>query len=291
MSTRGAIVITGASTGIGAAAAEALARDGFIVFAGVRSDADAVRIATLHPNLRPLRLEVTDRQAIAAAAETVAASGLPLRGLVNNAGIAIGGPLEFLPVDELRRIFEINVFAGLAVSQAFLPQLRATRGRLVFVGSISGRLAVPFVAPYSASKFALRALADAMRVELQRTGVAVALIEAPSVKTPIWAKGLASRDALLASLPPEALEHYGDDLEMLFEQTEREGRGALPVGIVTRAIRHALTAPKPRANYLVGFPARAGSIVAMLPTALRDRALGTKERLAKTSVKTSVRKG
>ena len=208
-----------------------------------------------------------------------------MRGVVNNAGIAVAGPLEFLPVDELRRIFEINVFGALEVSQAFLPQLRAQRGRLVFVGSISGRLAVPFIAPYSASKFALRALADAMRVELIQAGVAVTLIEPGSVKTPIWAKGRASRDALLGLLPPEALVHYSRQIEALFEQTEREERSAMPVEVVTRAIRHALTARKPRANYLLGAPARAGSILAMLPAALRDRALGAKERLRHPSVR------
>jgi NAD(P)-dependent dehydrogenase (short-subunit alcohol dehydrogenase family) len=277
--------VTGASTGIGAAAAEALAKDGFTVFAGVRGDRDAARIAALHPNLRPLRLDVTDREAIRAAAEVVASSDAPLRGLVNNAGIAVAGPLEFLPVDELRRIFEINVFGALEVSQAFLPQLRAQRGRLVFVGSISGRLAFPFMAPYSASKFALRALADAMRLELTAAGVAVALIEPGSVKTPIWAKGRASRDALLGLLPPEALVHYGRQIEALFEQTEREERGAMPVDVVTRAILHALTARKPRANYLLGAPARAGSIVAMLPAALRDRAIGASARLSDASAR------
>lgn len=280
---RGAIAITGSSTGIGAAAAEALAKEGFVVFAGVRSEADATRIAALHPNVRPLRLDVTEIATIRSAAEAVASSGIPLRGLVNNAGIAVGGPLEFLPVDELRRVFEINVFGALEVSQAFLPLLRAQRGRLVFVGSISGRLSVPFIAPYSASKFALRAIADAMRAELAPAGIAVSLIEPGSVKTPIWAKGRASREALLGLLPPEALVHYRQQMDALFEQTEREERGAMPVEVVTRAIEHALTASKPRANYLLGGPARAGSILAILPAALRDRAMRASMRLPHSS--------
>ncbi len=190
---RGAVVVTGASSGIGQAAAELLAREGFVAFAGVRNEADAARVGALHPNVRAVRLDVTDRASIGAAAEVVAASALPLRGVVNNAGVAIAGPLEFLPVDQLRRQFEVNVFGALEVSQAFLPQLRVSRGRLIFVGSISGRLAIPFIAPYSASKFALRALTDALRVELGPAGIAVALLEPSSVKTPIWQKGRDSR--------------------------------------------------------------------------------------------------
>ena len=276
---REAVVVTGASTGIGAGAAALLAREGFLVFAGVRNDADAARAATLHDNVRPLRLDVTQRDEIRAAAELVAASGHPLRAVVSNAGIAVGGPLEFLPVDELRRIFEINVFGAAELTQAFLAQLRMSRGRLVFVGSISGRLAVPFVAPYSMSKFALRALADALRVELRPAGIAVSLLEPSAVKTPIWSKGRDSRAALLALLPPQATERYGAQLNAMFEQIEREERGAMPVETVARAILHAVTARKPRARYLLGTGARAGSVVALLPTALRDRAIRASMRL------------
>jgi NAD(P)-dependent dehydrogenase (short-subunit alcohol dehydrogenase family) len=276
---REAVVVTGASTGIGAATAALLAHEGFIAFAGVRSDADAARVATLHEHVRPLRLDVTDRDAVHAAAETVAASGHVLRGVVSNAGIAVAGPMEFLPVDELRRQFEINVFGAVELAQAFLPQLRASRGRLVFVGSISGRIAVPFVAPYSMSKFALRALADALRIELAPAGIAVSLVEPSAVKTPIWSKGRDSRDALLALLPPQAMERYGAQIEAMFNQVEREERGAMPVETVARAILHAIGARKPRARYLLGAGARAGSVVALLPTALRDRALRASMRL------------
>jgi NAD(P)-dependent dehydrogenase (short-subunit alcohol dehydrogenase family) len=266
-----AVMITGASTGIGAAAAELLARNGMIAFAGVRNDADAARVEALHPNVRAVRCDVTDRASILAAAETVAASGLPLRGVVSNAGIAVAGPLEFLPVDELRRQFEVNVFGAVEVAQAFLPQLRRTRGRLVFVGSISGRLAVPFIAPYSASKFALRAIANAMRVELRPAGIAVALIEPSSVKTPIWQKGRDSREAYLALLPPEALERYGSQIETVFRITEAEEHSGMPVEKVSAAIMHALTARKPQTSYLLGGRGRGGSILAMLPAGLRDR--------------------
>jgi NAD(P)-dependent dehydrogenase (short-subunit alcohol dehydrogenase family) len=275
----GAVVITGASSGIGQAAAERFAHDGFVTFAGVRSDADAARLAGLHPNIRPLKLDVTDRAAIDAAAKSVAASGIPLRGVVNNAGVAVAGPLEFLPVDELRRQFEINLFGPIAVSQAFLPQLRVSRGRLIFVGSISGRLAIPFISPYSASKFALRALTDALRVELAPAGIAVVLVEPGSVRTSIWGKGRASRDRLMALLTPLATEYYGAQIDAVFAQTRREEDHAMPVERVTAALLHALTASKPHARYLVGRDARAGSIVALLPPALRDRVLRASMKL------------
>lgn len=268
-----AVVVTGASSGIGADVVARLAREGYVAFAGVRTDADAAVAAALHERVRPLRLDVTDRASIRAAAETVAASGLALRAVVSNAGVAVAGPLEFLPVDELRRQFEINVFGAVELAQAFLPQLRVSRGRLVFVGSISGRLAVPFIAPYSASKFALRALADALRVELGPAGIAVSLIEPSSVKTPIWQKGRESRETLLTLLPPAALERYGAQIEAVFKATAREERIAMPVADVSRAILHAIAARKPRARYLLGGPARTGSVVALLPPALRDRAL------------------
>jgi NAD(P)-dependent dehydrogenase (short-subunit alcohol dehydrogenase family) len=266
-------VLTGASSGIGAAAAGALAEAGYVVFAGVRSDADAARAEASHPSVRPLILDVTDAESIATAARVVAESGLPLRGLVNNAGIAIAGPLEFLSLAEVRRAFDVNVFGAIAVTQAFLPQLRAAHGRIVFVGSSSGRLSIPFVAPYSASKFALRAISDAFRMELRAAGIAVTLVEPGSVKTPIWQKGRDARTALLDSLSEHARTIYGGALDALFLGTEYEERTGLPVERVSSAIVHALTARKPRTNELLGFPARAGSILALLPARVRERIL------------------
>jgi NAD(P)-dependent dehydrogenase (short-subunit alcohol dehydrogenase family) len=270
---RGAIVITGASTGIGAGAAERMARDGFIVFAGVRNAADGERLAAAHPNIRSLMLEVTDPASSAAAAATVRASGLPLRGLVNNAGIAVAGPLEFLPIDQIRRVFEVNFFGALAVTQAFLPLLRPPKGRIVFIGSIAGRLPIPFVAPYSTSKFALRAASDALRIELRPSGVRVALLEPSSVKTPIWKKGRDSRARLLASMPPEALERYGPQIAGVLDSTEGEERSGMPVERISDAIAHALTDPKPRARYLLGAGAKAGGVIALLPPLLRAAAM------------------
>jgi NAD(P)-dependent dehydrogenase (short-subunit alcohol dehydrogenase family) len=266
---RGAVVVTGASSGIGAASAELLAREGFTVFAGVRSDEAAARVRALHERIRPIQLDVTKDDSIAAAAREVAAGGVPLHGLVNNAGIAIGGPLEFLPIELLRRQFEVNVFGPVAVSQAFLPQLREHRGRIVFVGSVSGRLAVPFLAPYSSSKFALRAIADAIRRELAPAHIRVSLVEPSSVKTPIWEKGRRSRDELVRRFGPKAAEYYAREFETMFRRTAEAEMSGMPVERVTRAILHALTARSPKAHYLIG--SRIASFVGTLPAPIQDR--------------------
>ena len=165
----GAVVITGASTGIGRATALHLDRLGYRVFAGVRQEADAESIRQRSSaRLSPVFLDVTAAASIQAAATLVAAEvgETGLAGVVNNAGIGLGGPLEFFPIDELRRQFEINIVGPLAVTQAFLPLIRRGRGRIVLVGSISSRRASPIAGPYNASKFALEALADALRLEL-----------------------------------------------------------------------------------------------------------------------------
>ena len=272
-----AVVVTGASTGIGADAAEAIARAGYIVFAGVRNDTAAERIGSVHENIRPLRLDVTDRVSIDDAVRTVSASGIALRGVVNNAGIAVGGPIEHLPLDALRRQFDVNVFGAIAVTQAFLPLMHED-GRVIFVGSIQGRLTVPYIGPYSASKHALRALATALRIELAPAHIWVSLIEPGSVKTPIWSKGRASKDEMLASLPPGARAHYPKAIDSLVRQTENEERTGLPVERVTKDILHALTARKPRANYIVGMPARIGSFLSLLPAPLYDRLFSSMAR-------------
>ena len=226
-------------------------------------------MAALHGGLRPVYLDVTDRDSVDAAASTVAASGLALRGLVNNAGIAIGGPLEFLPIEQWRRQFDVNLFGAVMTTQVFLPQLRAHRGRIVFIGSVSGRLAVPFLAPYSASKFALRAVADALRIELAPAGIAVSIVEPGSVKTPIWRKGRESQHRLTQLLGEQAAAFYARETEELIRNAELQERIGMPVQRVTRAIVDALTARRPKTHYLVG--SRLASAAAHLPTLLRDK--------------------
>lgn len=267
-----AVFVTGASTGIGYAVAARLARSGFAVFAGCRKESDAQRIARADGAIRPLLVDVQDARQVADAARAVEAFGIPLRGIVNNAGIAVAGPLEYLPIDELRRQFEVNVFGAIAVTQAFLPQLRAARGRIVFVSSVSGQLAPPYLGPYAASKFALEAFADSLRMELAPFGIAVSVVQPGNVKTPIWAKGRAAKDELVARLPGRALHQYGAAIDALVRITEREERTGIEADAVAEVILKALTAAKPKARYPVGPPAGwMRRCAALLPETFRDR--------------------
>jgi NAD(P)-dependent dehydrogenase (short-subunit alcohol dehydrogenase family) len=217
---------------------------------------------------------VTDEAAIQAVAREVEAAvgDAGLAGLVNNAGIAVAGPLEFLPPEELRRQLDVNVVGQLAVTQAFLPLLRRGHGRIVNMGSISGRLATPFVGPYSASKFALEALSDALRIELRPWGIQVAVIEPGGIATPIWERSIAVADRLLESMPQQAMEYYGKVAPAIRKSALRMGKKGTPPSAVADAVAHALTAPRPRTRYFVGerasFTAR---VIARLPDRLRDR--------------------
>lgn len=273
------MLVTGASSGIGAAATHALAEAGFTVYAGVRNEDDGRRIGALHAAIRPLQLDVTSAAQIAAAAGVVRSGGVRLVGLVNNAGIAIGGPLELVTVDELRGQFEVNCFGAIAVTQAFLPLLREGRSRVIFVGSIAGRVPMPYIGPYSASKFALRAFADALRVELAPGGVEVYSIEPGSVATPIWEKGRAVSAALMARLTPASPPYYRRALEAIVAGLAGEERSGMPVERVAGAIVKTLVARRPPAHRLLGAPARIGALLALLPPALHDRFLRATMRL------------
>ena len=244
-----AIVITGASTGIGEACALALDARGHRVFAGVCNDADGRRLrGRATARLTPLHLDVTDAASIRAAADQVAAAvgNEGLAGLVNNAGIVVAGPLEILPLGELRRQLEVNVIGPIAVTQAMLPLLRLARGRIVNMSSISGRMAAPYMGPYAASKYALEAFSDALRVELRSWGIAVVLIEPGSIATPIWEKSLAAADQIAAGVNAESLALYEADMDALREATRRMAAGAAPVEKVVRAVIHAFRPGGPR---------------------------------------------
>ena len=262
-----AVLVTGASSGIGQASALRLAASGWRVFGGVRSQEDAERLR--EHGVEPLQLDVTDSAAIAAAAEVV---GGELHGLVDNAGIAIAAPLELVPLDELRRQLEVNVVGQVAVLQAFLPALRRARGRIVLVGSVGGRSALPFLGPYAASKHALEAIADSLRVELAPWRIGVSIVEPASVKTAIWTKGAAQADAMRARMSHDRDELYAARIERFRAVAQKRGPGIDP-DVVARAVEHALTASRPKARYLVGRDAHIRAWIERLPTRLRDRVL------------------
>jgi NAD(P)-dependent dehydrogenase (short-subunit alcohol dehydrogenase family) len=268
------VLITGASTGIGAACAIRLAA-GMHVYAGVREDAAGAALRAQNAALiTPLHLDFTNADSIAAAVATLDAQlgDAGLNGLINNAGIAIGGPLEVLPMNEIRRQFDVNVFGALAVTQAFLPQLRRARGRIVNMGSIAGRIALPFLGPYCMSKSALRAMTHALRLEVDAWGIDVALVEPGAIATPIWKKSNAAADVMQATLQNDTLAHYSRHLEGIRRVIAKAEEQAISADAVARAVEHALTAAHPKTEYLVGNDARMrAAINAVLPQFLQDR--------------------
>ena len=261
------VVVTGASSGIGEACAVRLARAGWRVYGGVRTAeaADSLR----ERGIEPLTLDVTNPAHIARAVEEV---GGTLDGLVDNAGIAIAAPLELVPLDELRRQLEVNVVGQVAVTQAFLPALRRSRGRIVLMGSIGGRSALPFLGPYAASKHALEAIADSLRVELRPWGITVSIVEPASIATAIWQKGATRADELREGLAPDADGLYASAVASFRKVALSRGPGADP-DLVAKAVEHALTTTRPKARYLVGRDAHLRAWIERMPTRLRDRVL------------------
>lgn len=209
--------------------------------------------------------DVTDAAAVARSAAQIDS----LDALVDNAGIAIAAPLEFLPPEELTRQFDVNVVGQLRVLQAFLPALRRSRGRVVLMGSIGGRSALPFLGAYAMSKFALEAMADALRVELAPFGMHVSIIEPGTIATPIWSKPQRTVD----ESPPEATELYGERVARFRALAAARASAAVPADEVAKAVEHALTSPKPKTRYLVGPDAKRRARVEKLPDRLRDRML------------------
>jgi NAD(P)-dependent dehydrogenase (short-subunit alcohol dehydrogenase family) len=265
----GTVLITGASTGIGEATAHHLKELGFDAVGAVRKDEDAER---LHgAGLRTVKLEITDSDSIAAAGAELGDG--PLAGLVNNAGIAVAAPIEFIPLEQLRHQLEINLVGQVAVTQRFLPALRAGRGRIVNVSSIGGRVALPLVGAYNMSKFGLEGMSDSLRRELRPHGVDVIVIEPGGVKTPIWQKGNELADDLQADMPPDAQRLYGRMVEALRKQTVKiQNERGIDAREVAKAIGTALTAKRPRARYLVGRDAKLRArAAAVLPDRVMDR--------------------
>jgi NAD(P)-dependent dehydrogenase (short-subunit alcohol dehydrogenase family) len=266
------VVITGASTGIGAACAIHLAGLGFRVFAGVRKPADGETLtAEGGSSIIPLLIDVTDEKMIGKAAETVrqqvGESGL--YGLVNNAGIAVPGPLEYVPVADFRRQIEVNLIGQVAVTQAFLPLIRTATGRIVNISSVGGLSSLPFFGPYNASKFGLEAISDSLRVELLPWGIHLAVIEPGAVKTPIWAKSAPAE--ITDQFPPEAHERYGPVLKAMPKIARKQNDAGIDPLVVARSVEHALLSPRPRLRYVVGGDTIGRAILEILPGRWRDR--------------------
>lgn len=273
MPAQRAVMITGTSTGIGEACALHLDRLGFQVFAGVRKDADGEALRRkASPALQPVRIDITSGDEIRAAEEMVrlAVGGSGLAGLVNNAGIVVAGPLEFVPLEEIRRQLEVNVTGQIAVTQAFLPLLRRGCGRVVFIGSNSGRISTPYLGPYCASKFALEALTDALRMELRPWGLSVSIVDPGNIRTPIWEKSAAAAEVLVGKMTEEAHRLYDPAIAAIQRAAAKEARTASPADCVAQAVVEALTAKKPHTRYYVGAQAKVSVLLARF---LPDRVL------------------
>jgi NAD(P)-dependent dehydrogenase (short-subunit alcohol dehydrogenase family) len=265
------VLVTGASRGIGRASVLRLARAGWDVYAGVRSEADGAVLAAEAPGVTPVVLDVTDADQVAALDDALPEQ---LDAVVNNAGVVVAAPVEALGLDDLRAQLEVNVIGQVAVTQAVLPRLRASRGRVVFVSSISGRYSAPFMGAYSASKFALEALADALRLELRPWGVAVSLIEPGAIDTDLWRNAQDTAQQTEAAMTSEHRRLYAGHISGMRKLISQTQRRTASVEKVAAVIQRAVTSPRPRARYVVGLDARAQlALGAALPTSAHDAAV------------------
>ncbi|MDT4921557.1 MAG: hypothetical protein QOI15_2459 [Pseudonocardiales bacterium] len=263
------VLITGASRGIGRAAAVRMAGAGWDVLAGVRSPADGAAVVAENPaRITAVELDVTNAEQIAALDDTLPAR---LDAVVNNAGIAVGGALEALPIEELRLQFEVNVIGQVAVTQVLLPRLRSSRGRIVFVSSVNGLLASPMLGAYSASKFAIEAIGDAFRMELRPWKIRVSIVQPAQIDTDIWRTAPEVLEQTIGTMGAEHRALYARHIEGMRKAIPRSQKMAAPVEDAAKAIERALTVKRPRARYVPNANARAGTLLARLPTPVLDR--------------------
>ncbi|MBO0678556.1 SDR family oxidoreductase [Mycolicibacterium sp. S2-37] len=273
-------LVTGASRGIGRAIIARIAAQGWDVVAGVRNDRDAAEASALGERITPVLLDVTDPDQVSALPTLLPAT---LDAVVNNAGIVVAGAVETVSPADWRKQFDVNVFGQIAVTQAVLPKLRESRGRVVFISSLNGQISMPLLGAYSASKFALEACADALRVELKPWGVAVILIEPAQTDTDMW-RGADDmvRDAE-AAMPAQQRDLYARHLAGMKKFVPAARKLAVPTDKVVAVVEEALTATRPRARYAVGVGPRIQlALMTNLPTAVRDRMIATVARIPRT---------
>jgi NAD(P)-dependent dehydrogenase (short-subunit alcohol dehydrogenase family) len=264
----GNVLITGGSSGIGLACALRLAARGYHVYAGVRSTTAGEEVCGMAHGIRPVILDVRHPASIHDALSTI--GGEPLAGLINSAGVAILGPLEMVSVEEWRYQFEVNVLGSVAISQACLPQLRRGKGRIVNIGSIAGRSALPGTGAYDSSKFAIEGISDSLRLELRAFGVHVALVEPGAIATKIWQKSVAELDKRYAEVAPDIRNLYSHLTSRIREEAVKSEKRALAPETVAKAVEHAMTAAKPKRRYVVGKDAKLELLLNLLPHGIQD---------------------
>lgn len=267
------IVVTGASTGIGAASARELARKGFHVLAGVRREVDAdALVADGLKGIEPYILDITMASDVAAIADRVRRDPLrrPLRALVNNAGIAVNSPVETLPIDQWRKQFEVNLFGHIAMTQALLPALLLSSGTVVNISSVGGKVVLPTYGAYAGSKFALEAASDALRREVAELGIKVVVVEPGAVKTEMAERGITTAEALMANLTDAHLARYGDLIAAVTAQARSFGEVGVSAEHAAKVIAKAATASRPRTRYTIG---RDAAILVRISRIVSDRVL------------------
>lgn len=269
MAYKKAILITGASSGIGKACALHLEKLGFIIYAGVRKEQDFNDYQNFKPSkILPIFLDVRKSEDILKAFNQIASSGIELYALVNNAGISIGGPIELLSMHQVKELIAINIIGVLSVTKVFIPLLRKSRGRIINIGSIAGRISVPGLCAYCSSKSALIGLSHSLRLELQRFGIGVSLIEPGIINTPIWEKGLNLADRSIHQVSKELIELYKPLIYFLKRLATTPFKA--DVNKVAVIVAKAITSKRPRRRYLVGLDAKLLTFIDLLPESVSD---------------------
>ena len=277
MTEKGTIVITGASTGMGEHCALGLAQRGYHIFAGVRNPEDGERLKSQAAgNLTPIPIDVVNEEQVKQAAHEVeqALAGRPLNALWNNAGISVNAPLEFIALDDLRRQLEVNVVGQVAVTQAFLPMIRAAKGRILITGSIGGFFTTPMLTPYCMSKYAMESMADGLRRELRPFGVEVVLLEPGGIKSKIWEKGISESEVFIKNAPPQMLEVYGPLVKALQKFAPTMEKQSQSPQDVLDCVIHALESARPKTRYRMGANSTAQKFISRLPDRWQDALVG-----------------
>ncbi len=266
------VLITGASSGIGQSCAKLLGQKGFRVYAGIRGTETEAKPSPMGADFIPVCLDVTQPDQVMATFERVSeeVGDLGLFGLINNAGIAVGGPLELIPMDRFDTQMNVNVLGPVRLIQTFLPLLRKAQGRIINISSFAGQLGLPYLSPYCASKFALEAVSDALRVELKPWNIQVSIVEPGCIATPIWEKSVEKANELTKDLSPEQVKLYAPVLDKIFEEALNSGQSGAPPEAVANIILEALTASQAKSRYVVGMDAQLRIMLSKLPDELRD---------------------
>lgn len=264
-------LITGCSSGIGEDIALKLANENWTVLAGVRKQADFDMLSAKHTNIRCIFLDVAKTNKVDACVAWLNDENIKLDVLINNAGIAVGGPIETSTCEDWEQVFAVNVFGLVDITRKLLPFLRQSQGRIINIGSISGLVASPFMGIYAASKFAVEGLSDSLRREVQRFGVSVSVIEPGPIKTKIWEKGVEQSVDKVASLSPTLQEAYGEKMRSFKKAIDNAVDSALDVSHTTTAIYHACSSPKPKTRYIVSKRAKMIKFLRVLPDSIADK--------------------